>query len=183
MKLIHLSDLHLGKRVNEFSMIEDQEFILDEIIRIIAIEQPDGVMISGDIYDKSVPSVEAVNLFDNFIFKVSSMGVLIFAISGNHDSAERISFGARLMDKSGVYLSQIYDGNIECVKLKDEFGDFNIYMLPFVKPAHVKRFYKDTKIDNYTEAIACAIENADIDIESRNILMAHQFVTGASTSE
>ena len=146
MKLIHLSDLHLGKRVNEFSMMEDQEFILTKIINVIDEQKPEGVIIAGDVYDKSVPSAEAVELFDDFLVRLSKRNLKVFVISGNHDSAERIAFGGRLMDKSGIYMSPVYSGKIEPVTISDSHGEINFYMLPFVKPSNVRRFHPETEI-------------------------------------
>ena len=112
MKFIHLSDLHLGKRVNEFSMLEDQQCILTEILHIIDTEKPDGVLIAGDVYDKSVPSAEAVALLDDFLVRMSKRSLRIFLISSSHDSPERMAFGDRLMENSGVYLAPVYDGKV-----------------------------------------------------------------------
>ena len=128
MKIMHLSDLHLGKRVNEFSMLEDQEYILTKIINIIDEQKPQAVIIAGDVYDKSVPSAEAVELFDDFLVRLSARNLKVFVISGNHDSAERIAFGGRLMDKSGIYMSPVFNGKVDPITLKDEFGDVNFYM-------------------------------------------------------
>ena len=183
MKFIHISDLHLGKRVNEFSMLEDQEFILKKIINIIDDQKPDGVIIAGDIYDKSVPSAEAVELFDDFLVRLANRNLKVFVISGNHDSAERIAFGGRLMDKSGIYMSPVYSGKVKPITLTDEYGEINIYMLPFVKPSNVKRFFTDSEINCYTDAVKVAVDDMNIDTSKRNILIAHQFVTGASRTE
>ena len=182
MKLIHLSDLHLGKRLNEFSMLEDQKYILAKIINIIDEQSPDGVIIAGDVYDKAVPSAEAVELFDSFLVSLSKRNVAVFVISGNHDSAERIAFGAKLMDKSGIYMSPVYDGKTEPIKLSDEYGDICFYMLPFVMPANVRRFFPDEEISSYTDAIRAAVNSMNIDKEKRNVLITHQFVTGARLS-
>lgn len=183
MKFIHLSDLHIGKRVNEFPMLEDQEFILTKILNTIDEKKPDGVIIAGDVYDKSVPSAEAVELFDDFLVRLSKRDLKVFVISGNHDSAERIAFGGRLMDKSGIYMSPVYNGKIKPVTMTDEFGDINIYMLPFIKPSNVRRFYPDNEIVSYTDAVKTAIDTMNIDTSKRNILITHQFVTGAVRSE
>lgn len=183
MKFIHISDLHLGKRVNEFSMLEDQEYILTKIINIIDEQKPDSVVIAGDVYDKSVPSAEAVELFDDFLVRLSKRNLKVFIISGNHDSAERIAFGGRLMNKSGIYVSPVYNGVIEPVTVTDDFGDVNIYMLPFVKPSNVRRFYQESEIVSYTDALKIAIDSMNIDTSKRNILITHQFVTGAICSE
>ncbi len=183
MKFIHLSDLHIGKRVNEFSMLLDQEYILKQILDIIDDRKPDGVIIAGDIYDKSVPSAEAVILFDEFLVKLSERDLYVFVISGNHDSPERIAFGGRLMQASRIYMSPVYDGGLKPVTLEDEYGKINIWMLPFVKPAHVRKFNEDKEIASYTDAMKVVIDSLDINAEERNIMITHQFVTGAERSE
>ena len=182
MKFVHLSDLHLGKRVNEYSMLEDQEYILTKIINIIDDEKPSGVIIAGDVYDKSIPSAEAVQMFDDFLTRLAKRNLRVFVISGNHDSPERMSFGYRLLNQSGIHISQVYDGKIEPFVIKDEHGVINVYMLPFVKPAHVKRF-SDESIESYTDAIRVAIAEMKVDQSARNLLITHQFVTGATRSE
>ncbi len=183
MKFIHLSDLHIGKRVNDYSMYDDQKYILNEIIRIIDDEKPDGILIAGDVYDKSIPTTEAVELFDNFLFLLSNRETEGFVISGNHDSAERLSFGSRIIDKSGIHLSRIYDGHIKPYTMTDEFGEVDIYMLPFIKPSHVRRFFEDKEIVSYTDAVKVAIGEMNINSDRRNIMIAHQFVTGSQRAE
>ena len=183
MKFIHLSDLHLGKRVNEYSMLEDQAYILTEILRIIDEEAPDAVILAGDIYDKSVPSAEAVQLFDDFLCSLAGRKKQIFIISGNHDSPERIAFASRLLGVSGVHLSPVYDGSVRPVTLEDAFGPVDFYMLPFLKPVHVRRFYGDEPTATYSEALGTAIGKLDRDPERRSVLITHQFVTGAARSE
>ena len=183
MKLMHLSDLHLGKRVNEFSMLEDQVYIINEIINIIDDKKPDGIILAGDIYDKPIPPAEAVELFDDFLYKLSQRNIKVFIISGNHDSAERIAFGSRLFDKSGIYLSPVYDGKISPIELNDDYGKINIYMLPFIKPVHVRRFFPDEEISSYTDAVSTVIKNMNMDNDIRNILITHQFVTGSFRTE
>ena len=183
MKLFHLSDLHIGKRVNEVSMLDDQAYILTEIIQYIDAEKPDALLIAGDVYDKSVPPAEAVTLFDDFLCKVATRKIPVMIISGNHDSPERLAFGGRLMEGAGIYLARAYDGQISCVTLCDAHGDVNFWLLPFVKPAHVKRFYPEAGIESYTDAVRTAIEQADMDKSQRNVLLTHQFVTGAATCE
>ena len=180
MKLIHLSDLHLGKRVNEFSMLEDQQYILTEILRIIDEEQPDGVLIAGDVYDKTVPSAEAVALLDDFLVRLAKRDLQIFLISGNHDSPERMAFGGRLMEGSGVHLAPVYDGRVSPITLTDAYGTVNFYLLPFVKPTHVRRCFPEREITTYTDALAAAIEAMGVDTAGRNVLVTHQFVTGAA---
>ena len=183
MKLIHLSDLHIGKRVNEVSMIEDQEYILTQILRIIDDEKADAVLIAGDVYDKSVPSAEAVTLFDEFLCRLAKRKMPTLIISGNHDSPERLAFGNRLFESSGIRISPVYNGKVESVAMSDEHGEVEFWLLPFVKPAHVKRYYPDAGIESYTDAIRVAIEHMDLNKDSRNVLLIHQFVTGASTCE
>ena len=183
MKFIHLSDLHLGKRVHEVSLIPDQAHILDQILGIIAGEQPQAVLIAGDIYDKSVPSAEAVALFDNFLVRLSRLGTQVLVISGNHDSPERLAFGGRLMADAGIHLAPVYDGQLTAVTLEDGFGPVRFWMLPFVKPAHVRRFYPDETIESYTDALRTALAQADLRETPRNVLLTHQFVTGAATCE
>lgn len=183
MKFLHISDLHLGKRVNEFSMLEDQKFILQQILAAAKDRQADGVLIAGDVYDKSVPATEAVQLFDEFLVQLSALKIPAYIISGNHDSAERISFGARLMSSSGVYFSPVYGGQVAPISLSDEYGTLNVYLLPFVKPAHVRRFFEEEEITSYTDALRVAIAQMKIDGAARNILVTHQFVTGSERSE
>ncbi len=183
MKILHLSDLHIGKRVNDFSMLEDQKYILNKILTIIDEEKPEVIIIAGDVYDKSVPSAEAVQLFDEFLVSLSERKLKIFIISGNHDSPERLSFGGRLMNPSGIHISPVYQRGIKPVVLTDEEGDLNIYMLPFIKPVHVRGQFPDKEIKSYSEAIQVAIEDMEIDPSQRNILITHQFVTGAKRSE
>lgn len=183
MKLIHLSDLHLGKRVNEFSMLEDQQYILTKILQIIDQEQPDGVLIAGDVYDKSIPSTEAVALLDDFLVCLSKRGLQTFVISGNHDSPERMSFGGRLMEQSGIHLAPVYNGTAASFVLNDQYGPVKIHLLPFVKPVHVRRFFPEQEIAGYTDALSAAIEGMQVESGIRNILVTHQFVTGAARSE
>lgn len=182
MKFLHLADLHLGKRVNGFSMLEDQAHILRQILAILDDERPDGVLIAGDVYDKSVPSVEAVELLDGFLTELRARGVPVLLISGNHDSPERLAFGGRVMDSCGIHISPVYDGALAPVTLQDAFGPVHVWLLPFVKPAHVRRWFPDADIESYTDAVAEAVAHMDIDTAARNVLVTHQFVTGGARS-
>lgn len=182
MKFLHLADLHLGKRVNGFSMLEDQAHILRQILAILDDEQPDGVLIAGDVYDKSVPLVEAVGLLDSFLTELRARGVPVLLISGNHDSPERLAFGGRVMDSCGIHISPVYDGALAPVTLHDAFGPVHVWLLPFVKPAHVRRWFPDADIESYTDAMAEAVAHMDIDTAARNVLVTHQFVTGGTRS-
>lgn len=194
MKLIHLSDLHIGKRVNEFPMLEDQKYILKEILSIVDQEQPDGVMIAGDVYDKPVPPAEAVQVFDAFLTDLADRDVPVFAISGNHDSPERLAFGGQLMVGRGVHMAPVYDGHVRPAELKDAYGSVWIYMLPFIKPAVVRRYFPDEEIETYDDAVRIAVGSMGRGQCSeekilqkrpgdRSILMAHQFVMGASACD
>ena len=183
MKLIHLSDLHIGKRVNEVSMIEEQAYILNQVLAAIDAETPGAVLISGDVYDKSIPSAEAVTLFDDFLCRLAEKQQQVFIISGNHDSAERLAFGGRLMEDKGIHLSPVYNGNIAPITLTDEYGPVHFWLLPFLKPAHVKRFYPDDGIESYTDACRVAVEKMGIEPAERNVILVHQFVTGSSTCD
>lgn len=183
MRFLHLSDLHIGKRLNEFSLLEDQAYILGQILEITKSEQPDGVLIAGDVYDKAAPSAEAVGLFDDFLTRLSRSGTAVFLISGNHDSPERIAYGSRILDRCRIYLSPLYEGKTEPVILKDEIGEVAVYLLPFLKPAMLRRFWPEEEIGSYTDALRLAVGAMDIDPSRRNILVAHQFVTGASRCE
>ena len=177
MKFIHISDLHIGKRLNEYPLLEDQKYILGEIINIIKKESPDCVFIAGDVYDKSVPSAEAVSLLDEFLGNLSETGAKAFIISGNHDSAERIAYGGEAFKRQGIYISPVFDGNVSKIQLEDEYGKVNVYLLPFIKPAHVKRYFEE--IESYTDAVDVVIKSLDINENERNVILAHQFVTGA----
>lgn len=183
MKLIHLSDLHIGKRINEFSMLEDQAYILTQIINIVDKELPQVVLICGDVYDKSAPSAEAVALFDDFLVRLAKRNLKIFVISGNHDSPERIAFGARLMSVSGVYMSPVYNKDIRPVTLTDKHGKINIYMLPFIKPAHVRGAFPEEEILSYTDAVQTVVRHFNINEDNRNVLLTHQFVAGSERSD
>ncbi len=183
MKFLHLSDLHLGKRVNEFSMIEDQEFILDQILQIIDAEKPDGILIAGDIYDKSIPSAEAVKLCSRFLLDLARRKLQVFLSSGNHDGAERLAFARELIDGSGVHISPVYDGTLVPFTLTDDHGPVDIYILPFLKPALVRHFFPEEQITTYTDAVRAALAGLELDPGRRNVLLAHQFVTGSATCE
>ncbi len=183
MKLMHLSDLHIGKRIGEVSLMEDQAYILDQILAIAAQEQPDAVLIAGDVYDKSVPSGEAVQLLDRFLCRLAERNYPVILISGNHDSAERLAFGGQLLAKTGLHISPVYDGSVPCVTLTDRHGPVNIYLLPFLKPAHVRRFFPEAAIESYTDAVRTALTGIPADPAQRNVLVTHQFVTGAERCE
>jgi exonuclease SbcD len=184
MKILHTSDLHIGKRVKEISMLDEQRFILNQIIGTAETEQPDAIILAGDIYDKSVPSAEAVSLFDDFLVSLARLGKSIFIISGNHDSPERISFASRIMQASKIYLSPVYDGTIRPVILPDGESEVAFYLLPFIKPSVVLHYADEgTDIKTYNDAMRYVVSKMDIDQSRRNILIAHQYVTGAERTE
>ncbi len=183
MKFIHLSDLHIGKRVNDFSMIEDQKYILDKIADIVKEEKADAVIIAGDIYDKSVPPAEAVRVFDDFLNTLTENVKSVYMINGNHDSAERVAFGARQMEKGGVFIAPVFDGEIKRYTQKDEHGNINLYLLPYIKPVNVRPFFEEGAITDTYSAVKAVIDKTDIDKEERNIIVSHQFITGAERSE
>lgn len=180
---MHLSDLHLGKRVNEFSMIEDQKYILEQILSLLDREAADAVLMAGDIYDKPVPPAEAVQLFDRFLTELADREIPIFAVSGNHDSAERLAFGSRIMSGQNVFISPVYDGSTARFTLTDDWGEVCVHLLPFIRPSAVRRAFEKEEIHTYQEAVQTAVEQIRPDTEVRNLLVAHQFVTGASRCE
>ena len=184
MRFAHISDLHIGKRLHEVSLFDDQAYILEEIRKILRDGKPDAALIAGDIYDKSAPSAEAVRLFDDFLSGLASDGQSVFVISGNHDSAARVAYGGRIMERSGVHLSApAYEGGVRPVTLTDGHGLVDIYLLPFIKPVHVSLAFPAEKIESYTDALRVAVEKMPIDPKRRSVLVAHQFVTGAVRSD
>ncbi len=180
MRLIHLADLHIGKRVNGFPMLEDQRYILEQILEKIQETGADTVAIAGDIYDKPVPSAEAVDLFDDFLVGLTELGVRIFLISGNHDSAERISYAGRLLRESHVFISPRFDGTIRPVPISDEYGTVNVYLIPYIHPSLVRNAWPDEKIDSYEDAMRVLLHKSEVDPNARNLAVAHQFVTAGS---
>jgi len=179
MKFFHLSDLHIGKVVNSFPMIPEQRHIFKQIIEYIKTEKPDAVIIAGDIYDRAIPGVEAVKLFDDFLTDISDEDVTVMLISGNHDSPERLNFASRLLSKKKLFLCGAFDGTLQKVVLADEFGDVNFWLLPFIKPISVRCFFSEREIETYDEALNAILETADIDYSARNVLVSHQFYTKA----
>lgn len=180
MKILHLGDLHIGKSVNDFNMIEDQKYMLEQILGIIEKQKIDALLLAGDIYDKAVPSEEAVNVLDYFLSRLSLLDVETFLISGNHDSDDRLNFGSSLFEANKIHIAAKYDGHIYKKELQDEFGKVNVFLLPFVKASQVKHFYPDETIESYDDAVRVALAHAEIDPAERNILVAHQFVAGKS---
>ena len=183
MKLFHLSDLHLGKRVYAFSMLPDQRYVLKQVCALAEKHQPDGILLSGDLYDKPIPPVEAVQLLDEFLTKMQQMGIAVYAISGNHDSAGRVDFGSRILQQQNLHICGAFDGKLYHVSKEDAFGEIHFYLLPFLKPATVSAFREGGESLTYAEAVKLALETMDIDTTKRNVLLAHQFVTWKGTAE
>jgi len=179
MIFMHMADLHIGKRVNEFNMLEDQRYILKQALSIAENNKVDVILLAGDIYDKSLPPGEAVALLDEFLTDIAHNGMKAVVVSGNHDSPERLAFGRKLMQSEGVYVSGVFNGEMNILSLRDDFGLVNIYMLPFIKPLHVKKYFPKNEIDNYTQAVKTVIDNAKVEDKMRNVLIAHQFVVSS----
>lgn len=177
MKLMHLGDLHIGRRIGEFDLIEDQHYILHEILKIADEEKPDGVLIAGDVYDKSLPSVEAVELFDEFLTGLAARGLPVYMISGNHDSPERLGFGSKILSRNNIHIAGVFEGSLQKESAEDEYGPVNIWLLPYLKPALVRPYFKETVIESYDDAVRAVVNAAKVDKFARNVLVAHQFVT------
>lgn len=178
MRFIHLGDLHIGKTLGEFNLIKDQEYILDQIMRIIHDRNVDAVLIAGDVYDRALPSEAAVSLLDYFISSLAENGIETFIISGNHDSEDRLSYGRRLFSSKGIHIVSGFRGELEQYEIEDEYGKLNVCMLPFIKASQVRHFYPEEELTTYDDAVRFVIDHANIDYGNRNILIAHQFVTG-----
>ena len=183
MKFLHIGDLHLGKKFNDVNLLDDQIYVLNQIVDIANNESIDAVLIAGDIYDKSNPSSFAMTAFNDFLTKLVELNIKVFIISGNHDSDQRISYFSSLIKNVGVYVSEKFEGKTQKIELEDEYGKINIHLLPFVRPANVRKYYPDEKIDNYQDAIEIILENSNINYDERNVLVAHQFITGSITCD
>ena len=183
MKIMHLGDLHIGKTVCGYSMLDDQRYILDQIIDIAKSQSVSTVLIAGDVYDRSVPPVEGTALLEDFLTRLSDMGLKVLIISGNHDSAERLSFGSPLMKSNGIFIAKKYSGTVEKVTLSDEHGDIDFYLLPFIYPAIVREHFPNTEIKTYNDAVKAVISSINLNKENRSVIISHQFVTGALVSD
>lgn len=183
MKFAHLADLHIGKRLYEYSLVENQKDILNKIVELVKANCVDGVVISGDIYDKSVPPVDAVEIMDDFLSALSSLEIFIIIIGGNHDSVVRLSFASKILEKNNVYISPVFNGNVEKVEMTDKFGRINFYLLPYIRPVNVRRAYEDFEGETFTEALKFVMDKINPDTSMRNVLVSHQFVTGAQKSD
>lgn len=183
MKFFHLSDLHLGKVVNEFSMLPEQERVLGQVLEHARAERPDAVLVAGDVFDRSVAPAEALRVLDDFLVGLSGLGIKAFIISGNHDSAERLAFAARLIRPAGIFIAPAYEGRVETHSLADEYGPVDIHLLPFLRPAAVRRHYPEAVIDSWTAVVRAALSDLELKPERRHVLLAHQFITGGVTSD
>ncbi len=183
VKFIHIADLHLGKRMNDISLLEDQQFVLKQIVNIAEGEKADAVLIAGDVYDKTTPTGEAMTAFNDFLTGLSGRGIKVFVIGGNHDSDRRISYFSSLIKGAGIYVSEKFNAKLQSFAAEDEFGELYIHLLPFIKPINVRSFYPDEKIDSYDNAIEAVLKNSSVDIKSRNILLCHQFITGGEACD
>lgn len=183
MRLMHLGDLHIGKRVHEFSMLDDQEYILQQILDMVDVERPDCVLISGDVYDKPIPPAEATRLLDGFLTDLVQKEVAVFLISGNHDSAMRLDFASRLLEEKDIYISGTFQGAVQCITKEDAFGEVNFYLLPFVKPAVVASYFPEDEVASYHQGVATVLAHTSIDETKRNVILSHQFVTWRGIAE
>ena len=183
MRFLHTADLHLGKQMNDLSLLEDQKAVLEQVIRIAGDEKVDAVLIAGDVYQRTSPQAEAMALFDSFVSRLAADGRKVFVISGNHDSALRISYFSSLVRDSGVYVTEAFTGEVQHVTLRDRDGDVTVWMLPFLRPAQVRRALPEEKITSYQDAVAAVLRHADIDHAKRNVLMCHQFIVGCETCD
>lgn len=183
MKFFHLSDLHIGKQLHLYSLKEEQRAVLNEIIQYAEKEKPQAIVIAGDVYDKSVPSAEAVAVFDEFIRRLSELSLKILVISGNHDSPERLEFAGSLLEKQGLYIAGLppvkETDRIKKVVLCDEEGEVCFWLLPFLKPSYVRGIFQDKENLSYTEAVKMLLEREEMDLSVRNVLVTHQFFTAS----
>ncbi len=180
MKLLHVGDLHLGKTLNDFDLIDDQRYLLQQILDLLEERQIRHLLLAGDIYDKAVPSEGAVHLFDWFIRELANRRIQTYIISGNHDSDERLEFGSSLFEESGIHIAGTFLGTMKHYRAEDEYGPVNLYLLPFIKRSQAAAFYPDEKMDNYDDALRVVIEQAEVNTKERNVILAHQFVAGRS---
>ncbi len=180
LKFLHISDLHLGRQLHRFSLQEEQTEILAHIVQMVSQEQPDAVLIAGDVYDRSIPPVYATQALEDFLIRLLATGTAVCMISGNHDSAERIGFLSGPLKASGLHISPAYRSQVEHVTFTDKHGPVDVWLLPFLRPAAVRPFFPDAEISSTNDAVACVLASLPIDRSRRNVLVAHQFVSGAS---
>ncbi|MDR0751435.1 MAG: exonuclease SbcCD subunit D [Christensenellaceae bacterium] len=182
MKFFHISDLHLGKNLNGFSMIDVQNEILNKIVAMAVEYKPDCLIIAGDVYDKTIPTIEGIQLLDKFLNNLCELKIKVFIITGNHDSVERVGFASDLLKSSNIYIAKSYQGEITPICLHDEFGELKVWMLPYIKPANVRRYF-DYEISTCSDAVSAVFSKLQIKLSDRNIFIGHQYLTGASRCE
>ncbi|MDO5026703.1 MAG: exonuclease SbcCD subunit D [Tissierellia bacterium] len=183
MKFLHLADLHLGKKVNGYNMIEDQTYAIGQILKLVEEQEVDLVLLAGDVYDHTVPSGEAMALFDDFLTALRSLKKKVIVIAGNHDSPERLAFVNRLIKSSDIYISSPFDGRVEKIVLRDQYGPLNFFLLPYIKPINVRSLKADLKLDDFQKAMDLVIGSIDFDQKERNVILSHQFIVGAQKSD
>ena len=179
MKFLHVADLHIGKKLKGYSLIEDQKFILNQIVETAVEKKVDGILIAGDIYDTSIPNTDAITLFDEFLTDLAEKNIPCYIVSGNHDNIHRVTFGSNIMSKAGIHIAKKYDGELTPIKVSE---DINIWLLPFIRPMDIRPFHQDFQTSNYNEMMKVVLDNAKIDKTQTNIIVAHQFVTCGNQS-
>lgn len=183
VRFLHTADLHLGKQMNDLSLLEDQAFVLQQMLHLAVEKKVDAVLIAGDVYQRTSPQAEAMALFDQFVSQLAEAGKQVFVISGNHDSALRIAYFSSLVKGAGVHVTQKFDGSLQQVVMEDEHGKLNVWMLPFLRPAQVKRALPEERIASYQDAVAAVLRHAPVNHGERNVLMCHQFITGCEVCD
>lgn len=178
MRFLHVSDLHIGKKLSQLSLAEDQQYILDQIVELA--KRADCVLIAGDVFNRAQPSQESLSMAGRFFENLAQTHVPVAVIAGNHDSAELIGYCANVLRLGGIHAAGTYEGALEKITLSDEFGEVDVWMMPFLRPANVRPHHPEAEIDGYPAAIRCVLENAPIDKTRRNVLVAHQYVAGAA---
>ena len=181
MRFFHTADLHLGKKIYEQSMLEEQYHILQQILALAKEYRPDALLITGDVYDKPSPPADAISLLDDFLTACCEEALPVLLIAGNHDSPERLSFGGRIMAKHQVIPQGIFNGKPGIWQFQDDYGTVEFILLPFIKPAQARPFFPHKSIEDYSQAVAAALETLPAN-DYRRVLLAHQFVTGDGDS-
>lgn len=176
MKILHLADLHFGKKVNDFCMLKEQEHVLGQAYKLIEKENIETILIAGDIFDRPIPPIGALELFDDFLNKLNKLSKKVFIISGNHDNNERLSYMSNLLSKSNIYIAKPYCGKIEKFELSK---NIDIYLMPYLYPALIKKYYKEAEIKTYNDAIKIVVDDIKLNKNKFNILVAHQFVNSS----
>ena len=190
MKILHLADLHIGKKVNDFCMLKEQKYVLNQAIDLIKKEKIEAILIAGDIFDKPIPTIAALELFDNFLKELNKLKIKVLIISGNHDNMDRLSYLSNLLEQSNIFISKSYNGNIQKVELDSKI---NVYLMPYLYPALVKKYYPNDEIRTYSDAIKKVVDEIKLDENKFNIFtgtllsksnsLLHFFLHRHNTSE